>query len=116
MPDHTTSIELGAVTFEAPAPSEPGNPPPQLAGDEGKRENLHEDWGLFSFFQISVCGKSCGPQRTKQLLVCLCVSVLALAVATVALLVVASAPPEPGDGAGGGPVEANAPTASTATY
>ena len=110
MPDHTTSIELGAVTFEAPAPSEPGGAPPQLAGDEGKRENLHEDWGLFSFFQISVCGKSCGPQRTKQLLVCLCVSVLALAVATVALLVVASAPPEPGDGAGGGPVAAGGMT------
>ena len=87
---------LGAQSF-----AEPGSAPPAGASgafdsefDSAKPEQYAEDqWGLFSFFQITCCGKSCGPQRTKQLLFCLGLTVLGLTVATVGLIVIAETAP-----------------------
>ena len=72
-----------SVAFATRDFAEPSSAPPrsELAEAAPKSASLHEDWGLFSFFQITCCGKSFGPRRTKQLLGCLCAAVLVLLVA-----------------------------------
>jgi hypothetical protein len=88
------SIAFPTVDFAEPTAPPPGGSILQESGVKKVEEpGLHEDWGLFSFFQITCCGKSIGPRRTKQLLGCLCGAVLLLLVATVVVVIMAETTP-----------------------